>query len=637
MDHGEPAAEHLRRPGRSRLSTVLPAMPSDGAQVAAIERALAARQARREGPELRFLCPAHEDHHPSARWSREKQTWFCDVCRAGGGWRDLAMRLGLELPPAGGELLAEVEAVYDYRDGDGRLLYQVLRKRDKQFPCRRPLPGGGWAWNLDGIERVLYRLPETRAAVGADETVFVVEGEKDANRLAALGLAATTSPGGAGKWQAAYGAPLRGARVVILPDNDSVGRKHAETVARSLVTMRGGAAAEVRVLELAGLAEKGDVSDWIAQRERAGRTAAEIRRELEELAAVAPTCREESGRPAAAAPAAGGRRSRVRRAADVAPQAVSFLWRPYLPCGKLTLLEGDPGQGKSWIAAALATAGSRGDGLPGGAAFEPFRTLIFTAEDGLGDTLRPRLDLLGADLGAVLLHDDPLDLAQGEDFAEVEQAVSDYRPRLVILDPIVAYLGARTDVYRANEVRSILAPLARLADRYGCAVLAVRHLNKSRGNRSIYAGQGSIDFTAAARSVLLAGCGGDDAADRAFVHIKCNLAGLGPTLAYSIGEAGFRWAGESPLRASDLLAPEATVEEVSTLDEARAFLRSLLAAGALATAEIYAAARQAGISEPTLRRAKQREGIAARRHGYGAGGTWRWSLAESPREPEAEG
>jgi len=324
----------------------------------------------------------------------------------------------------------------------------------------------------------------------------------------------------------------------------------------------------------------------------------------------------------------------VRRASDIPPQAVVFLWRPYIACGKLTLLEGDPGQGKSWIAAALATAGSRGQGLPGAAPFAPFRSLIFTAEDGLADTLRPRLDLLGADCDAVLLHDQPLDLAEGDDFAEIEQALVEHRPRLVILDPIVAYLGAKTDAYRANEVRAILAPLARLADRHGCAVLAVRHLNKSRGSRSIYAGQGSIDFTAAARSVLLAGCGADDDAERALVHIKSNLAAVGPTLAYTIDEQGFRWAGASPLRASDLLAPEATGNDLSSLDEARAFLRSLLGAGPVATNEIWAAARQAGIAEHTLRRAKQLEGIAARRQGYGPGGSWRWSLGGVPAATE---
>ena len=603
-------------------------MSLDRTQLAAIERALAARQARREGRELRFLCPAHEDRHPSARWNPDKQTWFCDACQLGGGWRDLMARLGLDLPAGGGELLAEVEAVYDYRDGNGRLLFQVLRKRGKSFACRRPLPGGHWAWNLEGIERVLYRLPETVAAVRAGELVFVVEGEKDADRLAALGLAATTNPGGAGKWRAPYGAVLRGGRVVILPDQDLAGRRHAEMVGKSLATASGGAAAEMRVLELAGLAEKGDVSDWIAEREQAGRTALEIRRELEQLALQAPPAGTTAPGPSA------GRRSRVRRASEIPPQAVVFLWRPYIACGKLTLLEGDPGQGKSWIAAALATAGSLGLGLPGVPPFAPFRTLIFTAEDGLGDTLRPRLDLLGADCDAVLLHDQPLDLAQADDFGEIEQALAEHRPRLVILDPIVAYLGAKTDAYRANEVRAILAPLARLADRHGCAVLAVRHLNKSRGTRSIYAGQGSIDFTAAARSVLLAGCGADDDAERALVHIKSNLAALGPTLAYAIDEQGFRWAGASPLRASDLLAPEATGNDISSLDEARAFVRSLLGAGPVTTTEIWAAARQAGIAEHTLRRAKQLEGIVARRQGYGPGGSWRWSLDVPPATPE---
>jgi len=298
-------------------------MSPDAITLAAIERALAARHGRREGRELRFLCPAHEDRHPSARWNAADAVWCCDACQAGGGWSDLVARLGIDPPPAR-DLPAEVEAVYDYRDAEGSLLYQVLRKRGKSFACRRPLPGGGWAWNLDGMERVLYRLPETAAAVRAGAVVFVAEGEKDADRLAALGLAATTNPGGAGKWRPAYGAVLRGARVVILPDNDLAGRRHAEAVRSNLA----GAAAAVRVLELAGLAEKGDVSEWIAAREREGRMAAEIRAELEELAAAALGSRRELGPLAAAAPAVGSRASRVRLAADVAPQAVSFLWHP---------------------------------------------------------------------------------------------------------------------------------------------------------------------------------------------------------------------------------------------------------------------------------------------------------------------
>lgn len=127
-------------------------MAFNDAQVAAIERALTARKARREGRELRFVCPAHKDTDPSARWNPDNQTWYCDACTTGGGWSDLAIRLGIELGAAG-DGLAQVEAVYDYRGRDGRLLFQVLRKRDKRFSCRRPLGDGNWAWNLSGVER----------------------------------------------------------------------------------------------------------------------------------------------------------------------------------------------------------------------------------------------------------------------------------------------------------------------------------------------------------------------------------------------------------------------------------------------------------------------------------------------------
>jgi putative DNA primase/helicase len=597
-------------------------MAADRDGLGELEQLLAARRGRREGGELRFLCPAHEDEHPSARWNPVKRTWCCDACKAGGGWRDLAGRLGLAVDLTG-DALAEVETVYDYRDADGRLRFQVVRKRGKRFACRAPLAGGGWAWSLAGVERLLYRLPETLAAIRSDTTVFVVEGEKDADRLAALGLAATTNPGGAGKWRPPYSAALGGARVVLLPDNDDAGRSHACAVAAGLA----GTAAEVRLLELPSLPPKGDVSDWIAERQHAGCTTTDLRRELEALARAAPLVV-----PGTLAPAT--RPSRVRWLSEIKPEPVAFLWRPYIPLRKLTLLEGDPGQGKSWISAALAAGGSRGDGLPDLPAFPPFRTLFFTAEDGLADTLRPRLDALGADCSRVCAHDQPLNLAAEDDLTELEEALARYAPQLVVVDPLVAYLGAKLDAYRANEVRSILAPLARLAESYACAILAVRHLNKAKGTRSIYAGQGSIDFAGAARSVLLAGSSNDDSDEHALVHIKSNLARLGGAVAYTIDEQGFRWGGPSPLRASDLLAPEVTTEDSSALSEARLFIRNLLASGPVPVAEVWAAASRAGISEITLRRAKQREGVTTQHRGFGSGACWLWSYPVAAPKPE---
>lgn len=231
-----------------------------------IESALQERSPRREGAELRFLCPAHNDHNPSARWHPEKAVWHCDACRTGGGWQDLAERLGLK---NGRGSAPHIATVYDYCGADGHLVYQVCRMVPKNFRFRRPNGSGGWVWTLKGVDRVLYRLPDVVAAVRGGRTVYVVEGEKDADALATLGLCATTNPGGAGKWRDGDSNALAGADVVVLPDNDEPGRTHAEAVAKSLH----GLGCRVRVVNLPMLPAKGDVSDWLA----AGHTVDELR------------------------------------------------------------------------------------------------------------------------------------------------------------------------------------------------------------------------------------------------------------------------------------------------------------------------------------------------------------------------
>jgi DNA repair protein RadA/Sms len=714
MRRGRTHGDRLRRALSARPSAP-GAMPGSlPADLSRLERRLAERQGRREGREIRFLCPAHDDHSPSARWNGEKRTWFCDVCRAGGGWQELARRLGEGVP--GRPAARAVATTYPYRDADGRLLFEVVRYLPKDFACRRPDGAGGWIWDLRGVRRVLYRLPELTAAVARGERVFVVEGEKDADALAALGLAATTNPGGAGRWRPAYAAALAGARVVVVPDHDEAGRRHAAAVLAGLAPH----AAEVRRLDLPGLAAKGDAGDWVAARAAEGLAPAAVRRRLLELAAAAPVlgraggagwaapgdggraagdlgrapataggatgevapevagsgeaaaegvpAAAESGAAAAAAeigmaaadsgaaaeigaaPAEGApaaavpvaaeaeeaaaaagapatARPAVRRLSEVEPRPVEFLWRPYLPLRKLTLLDGDAGQGKSWITAAVAAAGSCGRGLPGAAAsFEPFTTL-FLGEDEAGDTLRPRLDLLGADCSRVLIHEEPLSLAQEADLAHLGQVLAEHRPRLLVLDPLHAYLGRGVDLYRPNEVRAVLAPLLGLARRHGCAVLAVRHLTKARAGRSIHAGLGSVDFSAAARSVLLAGCDPGDGARHALLHIKSNLGPAGPALAYRFAGGAFAWTGATELTAAELLAAVASPEDRGAEEEAREFLESTLASlEPVPTRVVLAAARDAGIAERTLKRAKRRLGVRAQRRGFGAGSTWLWAL-----------
>ena len=188
--------------------------------------------------------------------------------------------------------------------------------------------------------------------------------------------------------------------------------------------------------------------------------------------------------------------------ADVEPEDVSWLWYPYIPRGKLTLLEGDPGTGKSWVSLAIATAVSLGVSLPEADPFGPSDVLLLSAEDGLADTIRPRLDRMRADVSRVSAWNRPM-VFDSEGMLALEVEIAALRPALVVIDPLIAYMGAKVDTYRANQTRAILAPLAEIAERHDISILAVRHLRKSESSKAIYRGQGSIDFIASARSVLL--------------------------------------------------------------------------------------------------------------------------------------
>lgn len=244
------------------------------------------------GPDARgehvCWCPFHADgqgkppHEPNLQVS--ERGFFCHACGTKGGLRQLAERLGVSIPAAD----SSPESTYDYRDENGDLLYQVCRYPSKKFLQRRPNRSGGWAWDLRGVRRVLYRLPEL--VVAPNGRVHVTEGEKDADRLAREGLIATTNSGGAGKWRKEYAEALQGREVVILPDNDEAGRKHAQQVARSLH----GVARCVKVVELPGLPQKGDVSEWLD----AGHNAEELNALAEAVPEWQPQAGSEEGKRA---------------------------------------------------------------------------------------------------------------------------------------------------------------------------------------------------------------------------------------------------------------------------------------------------------------------------------------------------
>jgi len=325
------------------------------------------------------------------------------------------------------------------------------------------------------------------------------------------------------------------------------------------------------------------------------------------------------------------------RLADVQREAVLWRWTARLPMGKLTVIDGDPGAGKSWLTLALATAITTGAALPGDSeSHSPQSVLIMTAEDGLGDTVRPRLEDMGADLSRVTALTAVRD-AHGrermpslvEDIATIEGVLATGDFGLVILDPINAYLGTDLDTHRDAPLRAVLGPLAALAERRHVTIIGIRHLTKGQRDRAIYRGQGGIAYTAAARVVLLVGVNPDNTQERVLAVLKNNLCPQPPAMAFEITDGRFLWRGETDVTAAALLAPDAPYTERSTQADAEGLLRELLAGGPVAVKDVEREVRAAGLSMRTAERAKATLGVRAERHGEPGrrgGGTWYWTL-----------
>ena len=301
---------------------------------------------------------------------------------------------------------------------------------------------------------------------------------------------------------------------------------------------------------------------------------------------------------------------KIIRMSDVELTPVEWLWKPYLPFGKLSVLQGNPGEGKTYFAMHLAAACTNGKLLPNMERMEPFNVIYQTAEDGLGDTVKPRLIEAGADLDRVLVIDDS-DVQLTLSDERIEKAIIENNARLVIIDPIQAYLGADVDMNRANEVRPIFMRLGQVAQRTGCAILLIGHLNKAAGMQSLQRGLGSIDIAAAVRSVMFIGKLKHDPTMRILTHEKSSLAPPGVSLAFSLGdEGGFRWVGEYDITADEMLSGIEPQRETKT-QQAKDLICALLAGGKQVLSEdIDKAALERGIPGRTVRDAKRELGDA---------------------------
>jgi hypothetical protein len=587
------------------------------------------------------LCPAHDDRRNSLSIATGEDGRVLLHCFAGCQPGAIVSALELSMTdlfppkPATGTQNGRVQrrcvTTYDYRDEAGALLYQVVRFEPKAFRQRRPDGKGGWVWNLDGVRRVPYRLSELLAADPWD-WVLIVEGEKDADRLADLGYVVTTNVGGAGKWRSEYGEFFRSRPICILHDNDEPGETHAARVAQSLQLV----AASMRVLRLPDLLAKGDVSDWLDT----GGTKEELDRLIAEAPLWKPTTRWAQGK------ADGTNQDSLEavgiKASDVRPEHVSFLWPGRLAAGKFTMVDGDPGLGKSTCTLDIAARITRGWPLPGCEGnSEPRGVVLMSAEDGMADTIVPRLRAAGADLGRVFIlrgikgadgEEDPVTIPDG--IPTIEQAIVTMDAALLIIDPLMAYFGTDVNPHRDSDVRRALAPLARILERTGCAALLVRHLTKAEAINALYRGGGSIGIIGAARFGLLVAKDPEDDEARILAPTKCNIGPEPPALRYRLestpGSDAARviWDAEPvTINASELLAAADDASR-SERDEARDWMKDFLAGSAKPAHDVLKAGRIAGFTDITLRRAKKALGVVSTKSGFGCEGKWAWSLPD---------
>lgn len=292
------------------------------------------------------------------------------------------------------------------------------------------------------------------------------------------------------------------------------------------------------------------------------------------------------------------------RMSEIKESKVEWLWEPYIPFGKITILQGNLGIGKTFVSMHIAAACTNRIALPNMEPLEPFNVIYQIAEDGLGDTVKPRLKDAGADLEKVLVIDDTEEALTLTE-QRLEKAIIQNHARLVIIDPVQAYLGANMDMNRATDVRMIFKQLGNVALHTGCAILLIGHLNKAQGASSSYRGLGSVDFRAAARSVLVVGCKKDDRNYRALAHDKSSLGPTETSIAYALDdEEGFRWIGPCDVTLDELLNGIEPKRE-NKLMQTKKMIADMLSDGKeVFSKDIDTAAMKAGISTRTVRDAK---------------------------------
>lgn len=520
-----------------------------------------------------------------------------------------------------------------YQDPDGSEVMRVLRFNladgSKQYrPISRD-PGTD-RWRIgDPPDRPLplYGLIE----LGTSERVWVCEGEKCVDAARTIGLVATTSAHGSQSAAKTDWSPLAGREVIILPDNDTAGAHYAQDVVRILMSLA--PRPRVKIVKLDGLAPKGDLYDWLEAHDTVEPET--LSKMIRQMVMDTPLLDPSEW--------VGG--AKLISLSGVEMREVRWLWPSRIARGKLSLIAGDPGVGKSFLTLDLAARVSKGSEFPDGSS-DPSgagHVVLISAEDDLEDTIYPRLQRAGAEMSRVTWLEavkritpegTQTSLLTLEDLSPLRDAlmrVTD--PKLVVIDPISAYLG-ECDGNNNAQVRGMLGELSRLAREFGCAIVMVTHLNKSKDGanaraRSLYRAMGSLAFVAAARCAMLACKDPKDPARRMLLPMKNNLGNDSDGLAWRIEDGAVEWEPDPIVLTADDAMQGGTGSDglptvMSTVTD---WLKIRLTPGALPATTIREEALEHGFSLTTLDRARIALRIVTRKVG-GLSGHWMWGLSE---------
>ncbi|MDY0331629.1 MAG: AAA family ATPase [Thiomonas sp.] len=539
----------------------------------------------------------------------------------------------------------EPEALHVYTSAAGSPLFWRVRLKHPDGrkwirPMRRTADGAGYELGeppAPAAGKPLYNLH--RIAAAADGvTIVITEGEKAADALGKLGIIATTS-GGASSASAADWTPLQGRTVLIWPDHDEPGAQYGREVAARLLAL----GCEVRIIDVAalGLPPKADAWDWCAAHQHAN--AAEVLA-LPTLPLATPATPALPPQPAPDV--------ELLSAADLEPQAVRWVWPGWLAAGKLHILAGSPGTGKTTIALSVIAAITSGRALPDGHIPKRGRALIWSGEDDPADTLVPRLLAAGADLsrvhfiGSVNSKGTRYTFDPSKDVDALSERLANERDvSIILIDPIVSAVAA--DSHKNAEVRRSLQPLVDMAASINAALIGITHYTKGTAGRDpLERVTGSLAFGALARIVwgTVRQQGSEDTDRRmTLARAKSNLGPDGGGFAYAFEQAEpkpgivtsrIRWGEALEGTARELLSePLPDDGEGGLIDDAIGFLRGLLEDGPMPTKRIQSEATGAGHNWKTVRYAKDRLGVEARRDGFGKGGVWVWALPPDHRCP----